>query len=407
MSDRMRFVQRAAYLLAASLLTFSEVPAQSRLSLPSGSVILVRTDTPLESATARVGQEFQTTVSDTVGVDGFTAIPEGSRIRGVISFVQPATRQRSGVIEVNFDRLTLPDGIVLPIDGRLTSIDAAERRQIETDPNARVVLVGGRGGIGAAIAGAGSDKSPASGILGALGTLLSEARDVRIAAGTQLAVQLQQGLVLRGRGAGRLAGSRTIYTAAERISAAQQALARENYYRGVVNGRLDEATQRALFEYQIDKGIVATGNLDGRTAQALGLTTGAGGAAGGVSGAARAVLSAEDASLVRRGAQALAGNQRTELGISTAGRLDARRSYGAGDLELWFALSAFADNASLYDQVVRVSGNAEGAAHAGRSLVGAARRVDTAMSQTRPSAQIRNAWTTLRQQLAGIDPGYR
>jgi peptidoglycan hydrolase-like protein with peptidoglycan-binding domain len=404
MSSRARITQRSACALALSFLAFSGLSAQSRLSLPSGSVILVRTETPLESATARVGQEFQTSVIDTMGVDGYTVIPSGSRIRGMITFVQPATRQKSGVIEVNFDRLTLPDGTTSTIDGRLTSLDAAERRQIESDPNARVVLVGGRGGIGAAIAGAGSDKSPASGILGALGSLLSEARDVRIAAGTQMAVQLQQGLVLRGRGSQRF-GDRSIYTNAERISAAQQALARENYYRGSVTGRLDEATQRALFEFQIDKGIVATGNLDGRTAQALGLSTRAAAAAGGAD--AGAVLSAEDAALVRRGAQALAGRQRADLGISTAGRLDTRRTYGAGDLDLWFALSAFADNASLYEQVVRVSGNAEGALQAGRALVSAARRVDSALSQARASAPVQNGWTPIRQQLSQLDRSYR
>src|SRR2546423_15254969 len=160
--------------------------AQTRLVLPEGSVIIVRTSTALESATAKAGQNFETIVADTVRVDDYTAIPAGSRIRGVVTFAQPADRQRSGVIEVTVDRLTLPDGRTYPLSGKLTSTDAAERRQIESDPNARGVLVGGRGGVGAAIAGANSEKSPASGILSALGNLLSEARDVRVPAGKPL-----------------------------------------------------------------------------------------------------------------------------------------------------------------------------------------------------------------------------
>ena len=172
----------ASPLLLAGL--FVTAADAQRIVLPEGSVIIVRTTTPLESATARVGQTFETIVADSVSADDYTVIPAGSRIRGVVTFAQPADRQRSGVIEVEFNQLILPGGAVNALAGKLTSTDAAERRQIDTDPNARVVLVGGRGGIGAAIAGAGSENSPASGILAALGGLLSQARDVRVPTGT-------------------------------------------------------------------------------------------------------------------------------------------------------------------------------------------------------------------------------
>ena len=391
--------------LVLTLLTANAVDAQARAALPEGSVIIVRTTTPLESSTAQTGQTFETTVADDIGADNYTVIPTGSRIRGVVTFARPADRQQSGVIEVNFDRLTLPDGSVRPLSGKLTSTDAAERRQIETNPNARVVLVGGRGGIGATIAGAGSENSPTSGILAALGSLLSQARDVRVPAGTPLAVQLEQPLVLSRRGGLRAPNASTIYTATDRIRAAQQALARQNYYRGAITGQLDDATQRALFEFQVDKGLMATGNLDGKTVEALGIAaTATPGPTGGMGGA---VLSAEEASLLRRSAQALVGRYRQDLAVSATGRLDTRRTYGEGDVEVLFALSAFADNASLYEQLVRVSGNLQGSEAAGRALVGAARRVDAAMQSARTSQQTRSAWSSLRAQLSQLDPSYR
>ena len=395
---RLSLVQSMATPVTAAMMlaTATGLSAQSRVVLPEGTVIIVRTTGPLESATAKTGQTFETVVVDTVRVENYTVIPAGSRIRGVVTFAQPADRQRSGVIQVNFDRLTLPDGKAYSLRGRLTSTDAAERRQIESDPEARVVLVGGRGGVGAAIAGAGSERSPASGILSALGSLLSEGRDVRVAAGTPLAVQLEQGLVLTRRGGARTPDAFTIYTSADRIRAAQQALAQQNYYRGPINGQLDDATQRALFEFQVDKGIIATGNLDGRTAQALGITA----------TADVAVLSPEEASVVRRAAQALVGRLRQDMGVSGAGRLDARRAYEEGDIELWFALSAFADNASLYEQLIRVTGNVEGSALAGKALLGAAKRVDAALQRARTSPQIQDAWSSIRAQLGELDPSY-
>jgi hypothetical protein len=389
---------RAAMAAALALgLATTPLAAQSRVVLPAGSVILVRTTTPLQSASAQTGQTFETTVSETVGVDEYSVIPEGSKIRGVVSVARAATRQQSGVIEVVFDRVTLADGTTLPIAGRLTSTDSTERRQIEQDANARVVLVGGRGGIGAAIAGAGASRTP-NNIFAALGSMLSEGRDVNVPAGTALAVELERAVTLRGRGRLRGGEASTLFTAPERIRAAQTALAQRSYYRGSANGTLDDATRRALFEFQVDQRLSATGNLDGRTARALGLNM-----ALGAAGAAGTSMSAEEASALRRNAQDLVARWRTELGSSSVGRLSPSRSYSQGDVELWYALSAFADNASIHEQVVRNGGNADAAVIAGRALAGAARRVDTAMQGVRVSSQLQNAWTTLRRPLATLE----
>jgi peptidoglycan hydrolase-like protein with peptidoglycan-binding domain len=387
---------------ALAFVAASAASAQNRVVLPAGTVIIVRTTAPLQSATAKSGQTFETNVEESIGVDEFTVIPAGSKIRGVVSLATPATRQQSGVIQVVFDRLMLPNGSTFQINGKLTSTDSAERRQIESDPNANVVLVGGRGGIGAAIAGAGSSKST-NNIFAALGSLLSEGRDVSVASGTPLAVELESPVTLRGGGRMRGQLGSTIYTAPERIRAAQQALAQQNYYRGAVNGQLDDATRRALFQFQADRGLSATGNLDGRTAQALGINL-----TGGVSGSTLtgSVLSAAQASAVRRDAQNLVSRYRSELAATGMGRLDPNRTYAQGDLDLWFALSAFADNAAIYEQIVVSGNNRDGAVLAGRALANAARRVDSAIPSARSSAQLQNTWNTLRRQLTTIDGSY-
>ncbi len=389
-----RHVATWSAAIALTLGLAASASAQTRLVLPAGSVILVRTTAPLQSASAQSGQTFETTVEQSVGVDGTTIIPERSRIRGQITVARPATRQQSGVIEVVFDRIVLADGTAIPITGKLTSTDSTERRQIESDPNARVVLVGERGGIGAAIAGAGASRTP-NNIFAALGSLLSEGRDVNVPAGTPLAVQIEQPVSLRGRGRFRGGDANTIYTSAERIRDAQTALAQRKYYDGPANGQLDDATRRALFEFQADAGFNATGNLDGRTARALGVNL-----AGGVAGNA---LSADAASTVRRNAQSLVSRLRAELGSTGMGRLSTSRAYAQGDLETWFALSAFADNASLYEQIVRADDNPNAAVLAGRALVGAARRVDSALQAARVSSQTQSAWTSLRAQLSSLD----
>jgi peptidoglycan hydrolase-like protein with peptidoglycan-binding domain len=402
-SHIVRSIRLGACATVLSLMCISTATAQTRVTLPSGTVLLVRTEQALQSADARVGQVFQTRVLNAVSVDGYTLIPVNSRIRGVVTVVQAATRDRSGVMEVNFDRLTLPNGSTYQIAGRLTSTDSLERRQIEARADSRVVLVGGRGGIGATIAGAGSTSSSTAGsILATLGNLLSEGRDVNVPVGTTLAVQLERSVTLTRGGA--TGSDETIYTAAERIRAAQQALARRAYYRGSVNGVLDNATRRALFEFQLDNNITATGNLDARTANALGIQTGDN-AQG--DNAASGTLSARDASTLRRAAQALAARHRQAVGITADGRISTNANPSELDLDLLFAISAFADNSSLYEQLARATGNQNRLNLAGRALINAARRVDGAIQQARPPVQIRTQWNAVRRQLAAIDPSFR
>ena len=381
---------------AALALGAAPVAAQGRIALPAGTVIIVRTQTPLQSASAKAGQIFETVVEESVGLNDLTVIPAGSKIRGVVAVATPATRQQSGMIDVHFDQLIHTDGTIYQMQGKLTSTDTTERRQINANPNQHVVFVGGRGGIGATIAAAGGGKSSSS-ILSALGDLLSEGRDVSVPAGTQIAVELERALTLRGRDRVVAFSGGTIYTAADRVTAAQKVLTRAGYYRGPINGTLDDATRRALFEYQVDRGLRATGNLDGRTAQALGLNVTAG-----LSGT---VMTAEAASALRRDAQTLVARYRSEIGASAVGRLDANRGYTQADLELWFALSAFADNASLYEQVIRGASNQDAMVLAGKALAAAMRRVDTAIQSAQASTALRNGWAKVRTGVTPLETG--
>jgi hypothetical protein len=70
-------------------------------------------------------------------------------------------------------------------------------------------------------------------------------------------------------------------------------------------------------------------------------------------------------------------------------------------------LSAFADNASLYEQVIRVSGNVDGTPLAGKALIEAARRVDAAFQRARTSGQTQSTWSALKSRLTQLDPNYR
>lgn len=394
---------RHAGIALLALLAFSSVGpqtlrAQQRLLIPEGTVLTVTTNERLDSGTMRQGEDFTTTLQDSIRVEGYTVIPAGSEIIGQVTLVRAADDRESGVLGVEFTTLRLSGGSTIPIDGKLTSTDPAERRQIEARGDSRAVLVGGRRGVGATIGalGGGDASDPVSGVLGALGALLSEGSDVEVPAGTRLAVQLERPVVLVARGTpARQPDAFTIYTSEETIRAAQEALRQRGYYRGPIDGRLNETTQRALLAFQIDNGVLATGNLDGRTAGLLDLRVGV-----------AAALTEGEASYVRRYAQSLVTRWREYVGIASSGRMDARRSYAESEMELYFALSAFADNAGLYEQIVRASGNVDGLGAASAALIGSAREVDAAMAAVQVPARTAGTWSQVRRVLADLDPEY-
>jgi peptidoglycan hydrolase-like protein with peptidoglycan-binding domain len=61
-------------------------------------------------------------------------------------------------------------------------------------------------------------------------------------------------------------------TADEKVRAAQQALKDKGHDPGAVDGRLGPKTQAALREFQRAQGMESTGELDAKTADALGMT---------------------------------------------------------------------------------------------------------------------------------------
>ena len=102
----------------------------------------------------------------------------------------------------------------------------------------------------------------------------------------------------------------------------------------------------------------------------------------------------------------MSARERNDLSIAASGAMNAQQ-YSTGDVELWFALSAFADNSSVYEQIVTNATRSDGATAATRALVSAARRVDAALSQANASSQVRTAWASIRQQLGAIASDYR
>ncbi|MGQ9896010.1 MAG: peptidoglycan-binding protein [Acidobacteriota bacterium] len=272
-------------------------------TLPPGTIIRVQMDRTISSRTARVGDTFTATVFEPVIFGGQLAIPQGTQVQGRVINVQPAKqRGRSGTIAVEFDRIIFANGISRDMRASLTSLDAAEREQIDSEGRVRgggstkrnVIFIGGGAGVGAtigAIAGGGKGAAVGAGVgaaAGILGALLSKGQEAQVQSGYRFGVELDQPLrVPSNIDSGSNTGgggwddygydaARGEYTSPDIVRQAQTELRRQGFYNGDITGNLGQLTRQAIGNFQRQQGLTINRRLDRETARALGVVSGGG-----------------------------------------------------------------------------------------------------------------------------------
>lgn len=84
--------------------------------VPSGTKIPIIMDTAVDSDTSQEGDEFSARTAEDLTIDGQTAVPAGSIIRGRIATINaPKHLNRSGSVALKFDTVTTPDNRQIPL----------------------------------------------------------------------------------------------------------------------------------------------------------------------------------------------------------------------------------------------------------------------------------------------------
>jgi hypothetical protein len=154
--------------------------------IPTGTEVDVRLQNSLNSGTAQVEDRFEGTTLVDLNVNGRTAIPAGSVMRGVVTAVEPGTRtNRTARMTVSFDQVTV-SGRTYPFRGTVTQAIEGEGIRGEA----------GRAGAGAAVGGI--LGAVLGGVKGAvLGAVIGGGGTIAATEGKE--VELPQGSVLRVR----------------------------------------------------------------------------------------------------------------------------------------------------------------------------------------------------------------
>lgn len=161
-------------------------------TVPVGTEIDVRLQTPLDSSTTKVEQRFEATTILDVKVSDATVAPAGSVVRGFVSSVNPAGRlDRRGSMTLSFDQIVVNQS---PVRMR-ASVEQAIDGKVGQD----LTKIGAGAGVGAIIGGLiGGAKGALVGVLvGGGGTIAStEGADVQLPVGTILRIRLDEPLTI-------------------------------------------------------------------------------------------------------------------------------------------------------------------------------------------------------------------
>ena len=104
--------------------------------LPPGSVVHARLLTPLTSATSQKGEAVEAVISEPL-LDGDhkVILPQGSRLSGTVSQVQPARRmKKNGQLRIRFQELTQPNGIQGKVEATLEGVQSGKDANVKLDP---------------------------------------------------------------------------------------------------------------------------------------------------------------------------------------------------------------------------------------------------------------------------------
>ena len=99
--------------------------SRGRTEIPDNTVVRLKLDQSLSSRTARVGERFAAVLSE----EDRSGFPMGTRFQGVVKDVRRHSKDKPGVLGVEFARAYLPDGARVDVDGKLASLAEEDVRR--------------------------------------------------------------------------------------------------------------------------------------------------------------------------------------------------------------------------------------------------------------------------------------
>lgn len=172
-------------------------PQLEEHTLKADSMLGIRIDQSLSSATARLEDRVTASVSRDVIVDGRTVLPTGTRLEGTVTLAQPGSKFKGRArLGLRFHTIVLADGLRVPIqtealyrDGE--SATGSTAAKVGTGAAAGAILGAVLGGKRGAIIGAGVGAGG-----GTAAVIAGDTKDALLERGTPLSMRLTSPVTL-------------------------------------------------------------------------------------------------------------------------------------------------------------------------------------------------------------------
>jgi len=207
-------MRKVINVMVAMLLLSVAAVAQQGTSLPAGTGLRMRLETPLSTHKSKVGDVFNGRLTEAVVVNGQTMVPAGAMVTGrVIKLSEPRRIAGTPSIALLPDRIVMPNGneflitatVVDTSRGSHTTVDDEGRihgRGRTGRDNGELVAGTGAGAIIGAVAAGAKGLFIGGGIgLGLVAAhWLAEKHSAVVPAGTEIMLELNRPLVMNGAG---------------------------------------------------------------------------------------------------------------------------------------------------------------------------------------------------------------
>lgn len=166
-------------------------PAIQQVTLASGTTLLVTLDRELTTKIDQAGAQFTAITKEPIVVDGITAVPTGSTVRGVVTTSKRAPRLGGDAdMTLEFTSVVLPGGRTVPISADPITF----KGKSSTKGDIEKVVGGAVGGgvLGGVLGGKkGAVKGAAAGtVAGGIWAAATRGQDLYVTQGTEMNVTL-------------------------------------------------------------------------------------------------------------------------------------------------------------------------------------------------------------------------
>ena len=206
---------KATISAALTILMFtSAVLAQPAASLPAGTGLRMRLETPLSTHKSKVGDEFTGRVIDSVRVNGQVIVPVGATVTGrVAKLSEPRRFAGTPTIALLPDRIVMPNGNEYLITASVVDITKSSGATVDDEgrihgpgrtgrDNAELVAGAGVGAIIGALAAGAKGFFVGVGIgFGAVAAhWLTQRHSAEVPAGTEITLELNRPMTMSSAG---------------------------------------------------------------------------------------------------------------------------------------------------------------------------------------------------------------